>query len=206
MVQFRFFSSSKKFFEMFGEAARNVHQGAKAFQCILEDFQGSPEQWRAIEEYEHEGDKITHRIFQTLHQSRLSPVDREDIHKLAATLDDILDLIEGSAARLVMYKVAKPTPAALRLTGILVRCTEQVVLGLAALPDVDHIQPPCIEINRLENEADEVSREAIADLFTGDAKPIDVIKWKEIYETLETATDRAEDVANLLEEIVLKRS
>jgi predicted phosphate transport protein (TIGR00153 family) len=204
MVQFRFFSRSKKFFEMFGEAARNVHQGAKALDQILQDFRGSEDQWRAVEEYEHEGDKITHRIIQTLHQSGMTPGDREDIHKLAATLDDVLDLIEGAAFR-IMYNVGQPTPidSACR---IIVRCTEQIVLGVSALPDVDRIQPHCIEINRLENEADEISRAAIAALFTREAAPLDVIKWKEIYETMETATDRGEDVANLLEEIVLKRS
>ena len=206
MVHFRFFSRSKKFFEMFGEAARNVHQGAKALEQMLREFQGNADQWRAVEEYEHEGDKITHRIFQTLHQSSVTPTDREDIHKLAATLDDVLDLIEGAAFRMAMYKVNKPTPEAIRLAGIIVRCTEQIVQGVSALPDVDRIQAPCIEINRLENEADEVSRAAIAALFTGDAAPLDVIKWKEIYETMETATDKGEDVANLLEEIVLKRS
>ena len=206
MVKFRFFSRSKKFFEMFGEAARNVHQGAKALQRMLEDYHGVAEHWRAVEEYEHEGDKITHRIIQTLHQSGMTPGDREDIHKLATTLDDVLDLIEGSAARMVMYKVAKPTAEAIRLAGLIVRCADQIVIGVTALPDVDRIQAPCIEINRLENEADEVARTAIAGLFTGNAAPLDVIKWKEIYETMETATDRAEDVADLIDEIVLKRS
>jgi len=206
MVHFRFFSRSKQFFEMFGEAARNVHQGAKALEQMLREFQGNADQWRGVEEYEHEGDKITHRIIRTLHQSSMTPTDREDLHKLAATLDDVLDLIEGAAFRMAMYRVNKPTPEAIRLAGIIVRCAEQIVQGISALPDVDPIQAPCIEINRLENEADEISRAAIAELFTGDASPLDVIKWKEIYETMETATDKGEDVANLLEEIVLKRS
>ena len=135
MVQFRFFSRRKKFFEMFSEAARNVHQGAKALEQMLHDFQGSPDQWRAVEEYEHEGDKITHRIMQTLHQSSMTPGDREDIHKLAATLDDVLDLVEGAAFRMAMYKVVKPTPEALRLAALIVRCTEQIVSGVSALPD-----------------------------------------------------------------------
>jgi predicted phosphate transport protein (TIGR00153 family) len=173
---------------------------------MLHDFQGSADQWRAVEEYEHEGDKITHRIMQTLHQSGMTPADREDIHKLAAALDDVLDLIEGAAFRMAMYQVTAPTAEAIRLAAIIVRCTEQIVLGVSALPDVNGIQPHCIEINRLENEADELSRAAIAALFTGEVPPLHVIKWKEIYETMETATDRGEDVANLLEEIVLKRS
>ncbi|HSB70251.1 MAG TPA: DUF47 family protein [Candidatus Methylomirabilis sp.] len=197
---------SAKFFDMFIEEARNIHQGAKAFQQMLEDFHGTDEQWRAVEEYEHEGDKITHRILSTLHQTHIPPREREDIHKLAVTMDDVLDLIEGSAARMAMYKVAKPTPEALRLAGIIVRCTDQIVLGVTALPRFANVQPYCIEINRLENEADEVSREAIAALFVGEAPPIEVIKWKEIYETMESATDFGEDVANLLEEISLKHA
>jgi predicted phosphate transport protein (TIGR00153 family) len=206
MFRFRLFPRSEKFFDMFIEAARNIHQGARAFQQMLEDFRGTDEQWLAVEEYEHEGDKITHRILRTLHQTFITPIDREDIHKLASALDDVIDLIEGSAARMAMYRIAKPTPAAQRLAEIIVRCTDQVVRGVTALPRFAFLQEHCIEINRLENEADEVSREAIAALFVEEAPPLEVIKWKEIYETMETATDRCEDVANILEEIALKHS
>ena len=205
-MRLRRFSLSTKFLDMFIEEARNIHQGARALQQMLEDFQGTDDQWRAVEEYEHEGDKITHRILLTLHQMLIAPPHREDIHKLAVTLDDVLDMIEGSAARMAMYKVAKPTPVALRLGDVIVRCTEEIVRGVTALPDFAKIQSHCIEINRLENEADDISRGAIAALFVGEAPPIEVIKWKEIYETMETATDVAEDVANLLEEISLKQS
>jgi hypothetical protein len=107
---------------------------------------------------------------------------------------------------MAMYRIVKPTPAALRLAGIIVRCCDQMVRGVTALPRFEFIQEHCIEINRLENEADEVSREAIAALFVEEVPPLDVIKWKEIYETMETATDRCEDVANILEEIGLKHS
>jgi predicted phosphate transport protein (TIGR00153 family) len=206
MVRFRLIPRSEKFFDMFNEAARNIHQGAKAFQQMLEEFRGTEEQWRAVEEYEHEGDKITHRILRTLHQTFITPVDREDIHRMTVALDDVIDLIEASAARMVMYKVGKPTAEALRLGSLIVRCTDQIVRGVSALPKYEFIQEHCIEINRLENEADDVSREAIASLFVGEAPPIEVIKWKEIYETMETATDRCEDVANLLEEIALKQA
>jgi hypothetical protein len=206
MFRFRMFRRGGKFFDMFIEAARNTHQGARAFQQMLEDFRETDEQWRAVEEYEHEGDKITHRILRTLHQTFLTPVDRQDIHKLTSALDDVIDLIEASAARMAMYRVSKPTPEALRLAGIIVRCTDQIVRGITALPRIESVQEPCIEINRLENEADEVARSAIAGLFLAEAPPIEVIKWKEIYETMETATDRCEDVANLLEEIALKHS
>jgi len=173
---------------------------------MLEDFLGTDEQWRAVEEYEHEGDKITHRILRTLHQTFITPIDREDIHKLTSALDDVIDLIEASAARMAMYRITKPTPAAQRLAEIIVRCTDQVVRGVSALPRFKFLQEHCIEINRLENEADDVSREGIAALFVEEAPPLEVIKWKEIYETMEMATDRCEDVANILEEIALKHS
>ena len=206
MFRLRMFRRTDKFFDMFNEAARNIHQGARAFQQMLEDFRGTDEQWRAVEEYEHEGDKITHRILRTLHQTFITPVDREDIHKLTSALDDVIDFIEASAARMAMYRISKPTPESQRLAGIIARCTDQIVRGVTALPRFELIQEHCIEINRLENEADEVARTAIAGLFLGEAPPIEVIKWKEIYETMETATDRCEDVANLLEEISLKHS
>lgn len=199
-------TSPERFFPLFIEAARNIHQGAKALQRMLEEYQGTDEEWRAVEEYEHEGDKITHRIHQALHQSRMRAGEREVLHKLTGTLDDVIDLIEGVAARLYMYRVERPTPEALRLAEIILRSTDRVVQGVSALPDPDRIQAHCIEINRLENEADEVSREAIAALFQGGVPPLDVVKWKEIYETMETVTDHCEDVANRLEEICLRRA
>lgn len=200
------YTKPETLFPLFNEAARNIHQGAKALVRMLEEFRGTDDEWRVVEEYEHEGDKISHRIFQTLHRARMRAGDREALHSLTGTMDNVIDLIEGSAARLAMYKVAKPTPAALRLAGIIVRSTERMVQGVAALPSLAGVQPHCIEINRLENEADEVSRAAIAALFLGDTPPLEVFKWKEIYETLETVTDHCEDVANLLEEIALKRA
>ena len=206
MIPFRLFHRGKKFFDMFIEAARNIHQGARAFQQMLEDFQGTEDQWRAVEEYEHEGDKITHRILRTLYQSFITPVDRQNIHKLTSALDDVIDLIEASASRMAMYRVAKPTPEAQRLAGLIVRCTDQIVRGVTALPRFESLQEHCIEINRLENEADEVARVAIAGLFSGEVPATEIIKWKEIYETMESATDRCEDVANILEQIALKRS
>ncbi|MEK7204878.1 MAG: DUF47 family protein, partial [candidate division NC10 bacterium] len=118
MFGLRMFRRTDKFFDMFNEAARNIHQGARAFQQMLEDFRGTDEQWRAVEEYEHEGDKITHRILRTLHQTFITPVDREDIHKLTSALDDVIDLIEASAARMAMYRVSKPTPESQRLAEI----------------------------------------------------------------------------------------
>ena len=198
------YAKLEKFFALFNEAARNAHQGARALHQMLEDFRGSSDEWGVVEEYEHEGDKISHRIFQALHKSRLRVGEQEAVRALTSRLDDVIDLIEASAARLAMYKVDKPTPEAKHLSDIILRSTEQIVQGVSALPDLERVQPHCIEINRLENEADDLARTAIAKLFLGDTPPLEVFKWKEIYETLETVTDHCEDVADLLEEIALK--
>ena len=206
MFRFRLLPRSEKFFDMFIEAARNLHQGARAFQQMLEDFRGTDEQWRAVEEYEHEGDKITHRILRTLHQTFITPIDREDIHKLTSALDDVIDLIEASAARMAMYRIAKPTPAAQRLAGIIVRCTDQVVRGVTALPRFEFLQEHCIEINRLENEADHIVRGLVTNLFEHEKDCITLIKIKEIYEFLEATMDHCEDVADVLQNTVVKNS
>jgi len=198
------YTKLEKFFSLFNEAARNAHQGARALQQMLENFRGTADEWVVVEEYEHEGDKISHRIFQALHKSRLRVGEQEAVRTLTSRLDDVLDVIEASAARLAMYKVEKVTPEAKRLTDIILRSTEQIVQGVSALPDLERVQPHCIEINRLENEADDLARTSIANLFLGDTPPLEVFKWKEIYETLETVTDHCEDVADLLEEIALK--
>jgi uncharacterized protein Yka (UPF0111/DUF47 family) len=117
-----------------------------------------------------------------------------------------MDLIEAAAARMAMYKVRQATPYARRLAELIALCADQIVKAVEHMPRQEHLQEHCVEINRLENEADNISREAIAGLFEGGASPVEIIKWKEIYETLETTTDRCEDVANILEQIALKNA
>ncbi len=203
------FPQSTNFFDLFEKAANNIIQGAK----LLENFVSSPDQLeqklKAIEDAEHVGDQITHDTIEKLNKTFLTPIDREDIHSLISEMDDILDLIYGTANRIVLYKVDVSSPDIRKVAQILVRAVEEVgkaVLWLRNMKKSEMILAQCIEINRLENEADEALRLAISNLFEREKDPIKVIKQKEILETLENATDRCEDVANVLEGIVLKNA
>lgn len=202
---FRLIPREEKFFEFFEKAATNILEGAKVLVQMTDepgsDFQ---ERWKRLEDLEHVGDKITHQIIRKLNRTFITPIDREDIHSLAVALDDVMDLIEASAARMSLYKIKQPTEEARKLAQVILKSAEEIVKAVANLERMDDVMEHCIEINRLENMADDISREAIAGLFDKGHDPMDVIKWKEIYETMETATDRCEDVANIVETIALK--
>jgi hypothetical protein len=203
---FNLIPREEKFFEMFMEAAHNIQSAARSLVQMFGAFEITEESWKTLEDFEHEGDKITHRILRKLNRTFITPIDREDIHRMTTALDDVMDMIEASGSRLVMYKVKQATPAARRLADLIGRSADQIVKAVEHMPQFEHVQEHCVEINRLENEADNASREAIAALFEEGAAPLEVIKWKEIYETLETATDRCEDVANIVETIALKNA
>jgi len=175
---------------------------------MLSEGQNLAERAKQIKKIEHDGDTITHNIIQKLDKTFITPIDREDIHELASALDDVLDLIEAVSDRIVIFKIQKSTPAAQKLAEILEQCAEEIVKAVAALEDISSeiIDNYCIEVDRLESEADRASRDAIAGLFENEKNPIEVIKWKEIYEFLEDATDCCEDVADILESVVLKHT
>jgi len=191
---FRLMPRQEKFFDLFKEAAQNALEGARALKEMFEHYRDPQESWKKIVEFEHEGDKITHRIMRMLNQSFITPIDREDIHALTA------------ASRMVLYKIGAVAPEAQKMCGIIVTSAEEMVKAVSHMPKLEDVEEHCIEINRLENAADENYREAIAALFEGEHPPMDVIKWKEIFEILETATDRCEDVANIVESIALKNA
>lgn len=201
---FRFVPHREKFFDLFNEAAQNALSGAQALKEMFEHFDNPKESWKKIGDLEHEGDRLTHRTIKMLNQTFLTPIDGEDIHALATALDNVMDSIEAAAARMVLYKVDHVTPQAKKLCDIIVTSTEQMAKAISHLPKLEDTEDYCIEINRLENAADEVYRESIASLFDGDRPPLEVIKWQDVYEILETATDRCEDVANIVESIGLK--
>ena len=203
---FRLIPREEKFYEMFEAAAKNIDRGAGFLQEMMEHYREPEKQAEFIREIEHQGDTITHDIIHKLNQTFITPIDREDIYALSSALDDVLDLIEAVSDRMVMYKIAEPTEIAKRLAGIIFKSAEEIVKGVGLLKTVGNVGPSCIEINRLENEADRISRDAVADLFEKERDPITVLKWKEIYEHLEETTDRCEDVANILENIILKNS
>jgi len=197
------------FFDLFEEAAKNAHQGAVALVDLLEDFRNVPEKVKKIKDIEHAGDKITHTTIEKLNQTFITPLDREDIHELICRIDDIIDLIDTAVARMHLYKIDKPTEDAKALGRVLVKAT-QIIMEL--LPKMRNLKlsssllQDCIAIHTQENEGDRIEQHALASLFENGQDPIYIIKWKDIYEELESATDRCEDVANVIEGIVLKNA
>jgi uncharacterized protein len=203
---FHFAPHKEKFFDLFKEAAQNALAGAKMLNEMLDRYDHPEESWKKLKDLEHEGDRITHRTIRSLNQTFLTPIDAEDIHALITALDDVMDAIEAAAARMVLFRIGQPTAEARELSDIIVTSTEQLVKAVSHMPRLDDVDEYCIEINRLENAADDVYRKAIGRLFEDGTAPMDVIKWLDIYDILESATDRCEDVANTLETIGLKNS
>jgi uncharacterized protein len=204
----RWLPNDERFYDLFEGSVRKVVQGAVELEDLIKDFREVPVRANQIKDTEHEADVIVHETIEMLHRTFITPLDREDIHDLITSLDDVLDYIEACAERLNLFKVGKTTDEARLLVGILVKAAKEVeraVFNLRQLKS-DDIMKNCIEINRLENEGDFIGRTAVAKLFEGDPNPLDVIKWNGIYDTLENAIDRCEDVANVLEGIVLKNA
>jgi predicted phosphate transport protein (TIGR00153 family) len=201
----RLIPKDTKFFDMFAEMASNLGDGARLLQHTLQDFQNVDSRIMQLKDIEHRGDDMTHNILTKLNQTFITPFDREDIYRLASSLDDVLDFVYAAGVRLIMYKITSAPPAASLLAEIIVKQSDQLTDALALLNKKrDHVLQHCVEINRLENEADGVARGAIAVLFEKEKDPISLIKLKELYEVLETATDKAEDAANVIEGVVLK--
>ncbi|MFQ5847171.1 MAG: DUF47 domain-containing protein [Candidatus Methylomirabilales bacterium] len=203
---FRFIPRDGKFFDLFEAAALNIREAAATLKAMAESDGDYEAWWKKVEEYEHTGDRITHDLMKKLNQTFITPLDREDIHQLGSRLDDVVDLIEAAATRMALYKIKECSTDARRLADLIHQMAEEIVLAVQKLRNLKSILSHCVEINRLENVADHISRDAIAALFTGGHDPVEIVKWKEIYETLETATDRCEDVADILERIVLKNA
>jgi predicted phosphate transport protein (TIGR00153 family) len=203
---FNFSPHREKFFDLFKQSAENALAGATALKEMLGSYENPQESWKKLKDLEHEGDRLTHRTIRSLNQTFLTPIDAEDIHALTTALDNVMDAIEASASRMVLFKIQRPTAESLELAEIIVTAAEQLVKAVSHMPRLDDIDEYCIEINRLENAADDIYRKAISNLFGDTHPPMDVIKWLDIYENLEAATDRCEDVANILESIGLKNS
>jgi predicted phosphate transport protein (TIGR00153 family) len=195
------------FFQLFEKAAANAHECTQALVEFLDRFDDLPNRARHIKELEHVGDELTHDTITRLNQSFITPLDREDIHELACRVDDILDLVDTAADRIVLFKIQKPIDEAKQLSQCLVRSTaliREMMPYLRNMKDADSVRQRVREVHRLESEADRIERQALAHLFEKNPDPIHVIKWTSIIEALESATDRCEDVANVIEGIVLK--
>ena len=195
------------FFDFFEQHASKCVEGAGLLLQLLKNVQDAEALAKAIKEVEHAGDKITHHTVETLHKTFITPIDREEIHQLISGLDDILDFMDAASQRIVLYEITEITVEAQELGGVLLRATEEVqeaVRGLRRLQYPMETLQTCVEINRLENEGDAALRRGMARLFKESTDPIHIIKWKEIYEFLEEATDACEDVANIIEGVVLE--
>jgi uncharacterized protein len=194
------------YFELFEEAGQNILQAADLLDRLLAGFPESKDLAREILECEHEGDRITHDIIQRLNQTFVTPIDREDILALASALDDIVDYTEEVADYLGLYRIEAPMDQAIKLAGVLKAAARQIAEAMPRLRGFRDISGYTVEINRLENEGDRITREAVASLFDGGIDPMVVIRWKDLFERLEAAIDAAERVANILEGIVIKNS
>ncbi|HTM38161.1 MAG TPA: DUF47 family protein [Terriglobales bacterium] len=200
----RLIPREQKFFQMFADVASNLTKGATLLVDILKNPSGDPARIGQLQEIEHRGDEMTHAIIRMLNQTFITPFDREDIHLLSSSLDDVLDFVNAAAIRMTLYGITNPPPAAAEIAGFIVTQAGELSKAVALLDDNQRLLEHCVEVNRLENEADRVSRRAIAELFEREKDPIQLIKIKELYEVLETATDKAEDAANVLEAVALK--
>jgi uncharacterized protein len=200
---------NQRFFDLFEDDAKNLVAGAKLLQYMLDNYDQASRLVKKLESYEHEGDRITHELMAELNRTFVTPLDREDIHALASSMDTVMDMIEAAADIMVLYGVEQPTAPAKLLASIIVDCAEQILQAISLLRsrrDIREILTHCVEINRLENEADEVRKSVLAALFREEKDVIALIKWKEIYELLEAATDESEDVADVLQAIVMKNA
>jgi predicted phosphate transport protein (TIGR00153 family) len=194
------------FFDLFEKSAANAHACSQALVEFLDRFDDVPERVRRIKELEHVGDELTHETIERLNKTFITPIDREDIHELVCRIDDILDLIDTAADRILLFKIEHAIEDSKELARCLVRQTEllrEMMPYLRNMKNAEAVRQKVREVHRLESEADRIERHALAALFdTND--PMTVIKWKNIIEILEAATDRCEDVANVIEGIVLK--
>jgi len=209
-MAFTLLPKDTSFFDLFDQLAGKVLDAARALEEMLERWDRLEARVREMKDLEHECDAITHRTFDKLNLTFITPLEREDIHELASRLDDIVDHIDSTASRLVIYGVKRPTDEAKLLAQVLTRtCIEvqKAVAGLRNLKDPALLSRISVEINRLENESDDILRLALKRLFerqNGDV--LEVIKLKEIYEKLESAVDRCEDVANVIQTVVLRHT
>jgi predicted phosphate transport protein (TIGR00153 family) len=205
-VAFRLIPRETRFFDDFVAMAEQIRVGAAMLEEMLAPDKPIWDKADQIKEVEHKCDFLTHEIIQRLHRTFVTPLDREDIHELARSLDDVMDAIDASAAVVRLYSIERVRPDARELVRIIKASTDEMVKALKALERRDGVAEPAVEINRLENEADRVHYAAVRRLFEEERDPIVIMKWKEILDFLEDATDRCEDVANAVEGIVVKHA
>lgn len=196
-----------RFFGYFRNSAELMVEGAKALKVMVGDLKRSELHCKTIKDIEHKADDITHKTVALLHQTFITPLDREDIHELITKLDDVLDLIEAASQRIFLYSIEKSTPELDALVEIVIHAAEKTKVAIDKLENLkkpDELISICIEINRIENDGDNALRVGMAKLFKDETDIKQLIKYKEVYELLESVTDKCEDVANIIEGIVLE--
>ena len=205
-----FLPKENRFFFLLHQSAMNIQEEARRLQDLMENFENVPAKIQEIKDLEEFGDQIIHDITHSLHRTFVTPIDREDILTLAARLDDVVDAIDEAAHYTLEYKIEEPTDYAKQLSAIIVKCADELESAVSLLSTkgskLRDILPMSVEINRLENEADQVASRARGELFSGSYDVAHILKWRDIYDDLEQATDRAEDAADVLEGIVIKHS
>jgi len=206
VARFSLLPRDRTFFDLFIEAGQNSVRAAKLLDEMMNTWPDSGDLSREIVIAEQEGDKITHNIVQRLNSTFVTPIDREDIYNLATQMDDIVDYAEEAADFLGLYKIEAPMVQAQALTKVLVASCEQLAMGLENLPSFKDLDKYWIEIHRLENDGDRISRDAVASLFSNGIDPMVVIRWKDMFAVLEEAIDATETAAQILEGIVIKNS
>jgi hypothetical protein len=197
------------FFDLFEENARNMVKAARCLKELVDNWKDVEEKVNEITELEHQGDAITHKIAAQLHRTFVTPFDREDIAELSHTMDDITDFIHAASDAMILYKVDRPGRRAKELAEIIVQGATEIEKAMPQLrrrSELKRLLKRCVELNRLENAADQVYRSALAELFSDSTDITHIIKWREIYGHMESATDRCEDVANVLEGVAVKNA
>jgi predicted phosphate transport protein (TIGR00153 family) len=205
----RMIPKEEKFFDLFDELANKIEEGGELFLDMVEHYEYSEPKIVKLKELENEADVITHKTYEKMHKTFLTPIDREDIYHLVNKMDSILDMIEASAARMSLYKVKIPAKEIIEQAKILnksIKKVKYIVHAMRNMKNAKMIIDSCVEINTLENEGDIIMRMTMTRLFEQEKDPIELIKWKEIFERIEEAIDVCEDVANIVEGIVLKHA
>ncbi len=205
----RLMPTEGKFFDLFNQHADFCVKGAKEMVALMTNFDDLEHRVHAIESVEKQADKVTHATLELLHKTFITPLDRDDIHKLITSMDDILDLLEDGGQTISLYDIKAITPEAKRLAELCLACTEKMKMAVGLLHSMDNshqVLSICQEIDRLESDADHVMRAAMSKLFRDEPDVRTLIKLKAIYEILETVTDRCEDVANIIEGIILENA
>ena len=208
-MAFSFFPKDEGFFDILEEASENVVKGAKAFRELVSHWSLDSELIPQIREIEHEGDRMTHEVIDRLNRTFITPIDREDIHGLAKELDDIIDIIQATMDRMQLYRIETSSPILVQMVEVLLKSTEVVDKAIKSLRDMKHTRRTldfCIEVNRLENEGDAIFKTALGELFSEKRDVLDIIRWKEVYEAAEFANDKCEDIANIIEGIIVKNA